>query len=91
MLHAGALTIDWLDGRQEIFGAPQGASGGGLDRMAFPFDWHQAQIEEFVDAVEAGRDPVSNGRTALRVHHLIETLIASARQGRQLPVTATNP
>src|SRR5690606_38963123 len=42
VLRGGALILDWLDGRQEVFGAPQGASGGGVDRMAFPFDWHKA-------------------------------------------------
>jgi UDP-N-acetyl-2-amino-2-deoxyglucuronate dehydrogenase len=85
-LAAGTLTLDWRDGRHEIFGEERGASGGGADPMAFPFDWHQAQIAEFVDAVRAGRDPLSNGKTALRVHRLIDALLASSREGRQLPV-----
>lgn len=85
-LRAGTLSLDWLDGKQETFGAQQGASGGGADPMAFPFDWHKAQIEEFVDAVQAGRDPVSNGRTALEVHRLIEALLRSSREGRRVEV-----
>jgi UDP-N-acetyl-2-amino-2-deoxyglucuronate dehydrogenase len=85
-LRAGILTLDWLDGRQETFGAQKGASGGGADPMAFPFDWHKAQIAEFAEAVRAGRDPLSNGRTALRVQRLIEALLASSREGRQVAV-----
>lgn len=85
-LAAGTLTLDWLDGRQEVHGEQANAFGGGADPMAFPFDWHQAQIAEFVDAVRAGREPLSNGKTALRVHRLIDALLASSREGRQLPV-----
>ena len=54
--------------------------------MAFPFAWHQAQIEEFVDAVEAGRDPASNGHTALRVHRLIDAIVQSSRDGVRVEV-----
>jgi predicted dehydrogenase len=85
-LAAGTLTLDWHDGRREIFGEERGASGGGADPMAFPFDWHQAQIADFVEAVRAGRDPQSNGHTALRVHRLIDALLASSRDGRQVKV-----
>lgn len=85
-LAAGTLTLDWLDGRREVHGEPAGASGGGADPMAFPFDWHQAQIAEFVEAVQAGREPLSSGRTALRVHRLIDALLASSREGRQVAV-----
>jgi len=85
-LKAGTLTLDWLDGRAESFGEQRSDSGGGADPMAFPFDWHKAQIAEFAEAVQAGRDPVSNGRTALRVHRLIDALIASSREGRIVEV-----
>ena len=85
-LAAGTLTLDWRDGRREVHGEQPNASGGGADPMAFPFDWHQAQIAEFVDAVKAGREPLSNGRTALRVHRLIDALLASSREGRQVAV-----
>jgi predicted dehydrogenase len=85
-LSGGVLRLDWLDGRQESFGDEQSNSGGGADPMAFPFDWHKAQIAEFVDAVLAGRDPASNGRTALRVHRLIDALVESSREGRRISV-----
>jgi predicted dehydrogenase len=83
-LSGGVLKLDWLDGRTESFGEDKSASGGGADPMAFPFDWHKAQIAEFVDAVEAGRDPASNGRSALQVHRLIDALMLSSREGRRV-------
>ncbi len=85
-LSAGTLTLDWLDGRRETFGDPPSAAGGGADRMAFPFDWHKGLIAEFVEAVRAGRDPQSNGDTALDVHRLIDALLQSSREGRQVRV-----
>jgi UDP-N-acetyl-2-amino-2-deoxyglucuronate dehydrogenase len=85
-LKAGTLTLDWLDGRTESFGERRIDSGGGADPMAFPFDWHRAQIAEFVEAVQAGRDPLSSGRTALRVHRLIDALMASSQEGRTVEV-----
>lgn len=79
-LKGSVLTVDWHDGRTEDFGE-EAATGSGDDRMAFPHEWHRAQISEFVDAVKAGRDPISNGRTALDVHHLIDALLSSAKNG----------
>lgn len=83
VLTGGNLTLHWRDGQTETVGE-QSNSGGGADPMAFPFDWHMAQIAEFADAVRAGRDPVSTGRTALGVHHLIDALIQSGREGRRV-------
>jgi UDP-N-acetyl-2-amino-2-deoxyglucuronate dehydrogenase len=84
-LTGGNLTLAWHDGRIETVGEASN-SGGGADPMAFPFDWHMAQIADFADAVEAGRQPVSTGRTALDVHRLIDTLICSGREGRRVEV-----
>lgn len=84
-LTGGTLTVHWHDGRVETVGE-QSASGGGADPMAFPFDWHMGQIAEFADAVTAGRQPVSTGRTALEVHRLIDALIRSGREGRRVDV-----
>ena len=84
-LSGSVLTVAWQDGRQEVFGM-EASTGGGDDRMAFPHDWHRAQIAEFVEAVEAGRDPASSGRTALEVHYLIDALLASSREGRAVSV-----
>ncbi|KQT44310.1 hypothetical protein ASG47_17310 [Devosia sp. Leaf420] len=82
-LTGGNLTLRWFDGREEVVGEAS-SSGGGADPMAFPFDWHMDQIAEFADAVQSGRQPVSTGATALRVHRLIDALIASSRGGKRV-------
>ncbi|WP_338721861.1 Gfo/Idh/MocA family oxidoreductase [Devosia sp. XK-2] len=84
-LTGGNLTLNWLEGRNETIGEASN-SGGGADPMAFPFDWHMAQIAEFAEAVQAGRPPVSTGRTALDVHRLIDALIRSGKEGRRVAV-----
>lgn len=84
-LTGGNLTLAWQDGRTETVGEAS-SSGGGADPMAFPFDWHQAQIAEFADAVQSGRQPVSTGHTALLVHRLIDALIRSGKEGRRVEV-----
>ena len=84
-LTGGNLSLNWFDGRTETIGEASN-SGGGADPMAFPFDWHMAQIAEFAEAVQAGRQPVSTGHTALGVHRLIDALIRSGRQGRKVAV-----
>ncbi len=84
-LTAGNLTVRTMDGETITEGeASQG--GGGADPMAFPFDWHAAQIADFVDAVRHGRQPLSNGHAALRVHRLIEAMTVSAREGKRVVV-----
>ncbi|MBL1421055.1 MAG: Gfo/Idh/MocA family oxidoreductase [Alphaproteobacteria bacterium] len=79
-LKGSILSVDWHDGRSETFGKEAG-TGGGDDRMAFPHEWHRAQIEDFINAVQNDREPISNGRSALQVHYLIDALLASARDG----------
>ncbi len=84
-LTGGNLTLNWMDGRAETVGEASN-SGGGADPMAFPFDWHQAQIEDFVEAVRQDRQPLSTGHSALNVHRLIEALIRSGREGKRVEV-----
>lgn len=84
-LSGGTLKISWMDGSSETLGEPS-QSGDGADPMAFPFDWHKALIADFADALRSGRQPVSNGRTALAVHRLIDALIVSAREGHRFGV-----
>ncbi|MDA4847487.1 Gfo/Idh/MocA family protein [Hoeflea poritis] len=88
-LQSGTLTIDWRDGRTETVGEAAG-TGGGADPMAFPHDWHRDLIRDFVDAAKSGRDPAVTGREALRVHHLIDALMESSREGRAVKLTANN-
>lgn len=85
-LTAGNLTIRTMAGETITEGdASQG--GGGADPMAFPFDWHAAQIADFVDAVRSDRQPLSNGHTALHVHRLIDAMMTSAREGKRVAVS----
>ncbi|MET3927009.1 Gfo/Idh/MocA family oxidoreductase [Devosia sp. 2618] len=82
-LTAGNLTVRTMDG-QTITEGEASEGGGGADPMAFPFDWHAAQIAEFADAVLAGRQPLSNGHTALNVHRLIDAMMRSAKAGQRV-------
>jgi len=84
-LAGGTLTLKWLDGHSESIGETS-EGGGGADPMAFPFDWHMAQIADFADAVQQGRQPVSTGHSALAVHRLIDALLRSSREGRRVEV-----
>ena len=82
-LEGGELTIGYLDGHKEHIGETTG-SGGGADPMAFPHDWHQRLIEDFLDALDDGREPCPNGRDALEVHRLIDALMLSAAERRHV-------
>lgn len=86
-LTAGNLTIRAMAG-ETITEGEAGEGGGGADPMAFPFDWHAAQIADFADAVRHGRQPVSTGHTALHVHRLIDAMMASAKAGKRVVVVA---
>jgi predicted dehydrogenase len=76
-VQAGSLRVDWRDGRSELF-AGESQSGSGSDPMAFPHDAHRAVIQDFVDAVRQQREPIISGKSAMRVHHLIDATLASA-------------
>ena len=86
-LTAGNLTIHTMAG-ETITEGEAGQGGGGADPMAFPFDWHAAQIADFADAVRQDRQPLSNGHTALHVHRLIDAMMASAREGKRMGVSS---
>lgn len=84
-LEAGQLRLDWQDGRSETLGS-SASSGAGADPMAFTSDWHRAVIEDFAQAIAERRPPLVSGRDALAVHHLIDALETSAREGREHPL-----
>ena len=84
-LAAGTLTIRWLDGRVEEIGeASEG--GGGADPMAFPFDWHRAQIAEFADAIRPDASRSRRAGARCNVHRLIDAILVSARDGKRVSV-----
>ena len=87
-LGSGELVVRWRNGR--IDRAPDSiASGTGADPMAFDHSMHRDVIREFVDGVSSAdpHAPVS-ARSALPVHHLIDTILSSSRQGRRLSLDA---
>jgi UDP-N-acetyl-2-amino-2-deoxyglucuronate dehydrogenase len=83
-----AMEMRWHDGRGETL-APDGSSGGaGADPMAFPHDYHRGVWRDFLDAVESGGQPRVNGEEGLRVHRLIDAMLASAASGAPIQVGA---
>jgi predicted dehydrogenase len=79
VLASGRLELFHRDGRRETVGDGE-ATGGGSDPMAFAHDAHRALIGAFLDAVDGGPAPANDGDAALRVHDLIDALLASSRQ-----------
>jgi predicted dehydrogenase len=80
-LSGTALELHGHNGRSEML-APDGSAGGtGADPMAFPHDYHRAVWRDFLESVERGGEARVNGEEALRVHRLIDALLASAASG----------
>jgi predicted dehydrogenase len=77
-----ALEVGWHDGRSETIAADGSGGGTGADPMAFPHDYHRGVWRDFLDAVQGGGEPRVNGEEALRVHRLIDALLASAATGK---------
>ncbi|MCP4383759.1 MAG: Gfo/Idh/MocA family oxidoreductase [Hyphomicrobiales bacterium] len=85
VLEGRKLTVNWHDERTDVQ-EESGGTGAGADPMDFPHDWHLALITDFLDAVEAGRAPTVTARDGLRVHRLIDALLASSRERRAVEV-----
>ncbi len=88
VLKGGTLEVTWRDGRTERWGETSG-TGGGADPMAFPCDWHRDLILDFAEGLRDRRPPAIPGREALLVHALIEAMMRSAAEGRQVEVAST--
>ncbi len=76
-----ALHIQYSDGTEEHFGGGDAAAGAGADPMDFPSDYHQALIEDFLDALDEDRDPAISGESALDAHCLIDAILLSSESG----------
>lgn len=74
-----ALEVTWRDGRTLVEGQAEPARQEA--QTAGRFDWHQAVIEDFVDAIRHGRAPMVTGREALVSHRLIGAIEESAQKG----------
>lgn len=85
-LDKNALEISWRDGRSEL--EAQDAAHETLSAQAGGrHEWHQAVIEDFIDALRHGRKPMVTGREALISQRLIAAIETSSRTGRPVDLT----
>jgi UDP-N-acetyl-2-amino-2-deoxyglucuronate dehydrogenase len=80
VLEAESLSVYHQDGRIDRHEGAESKSGG-ADPMAFSHEAHKGLITNFLDAIELKRDPMVSGQEALKVHVLIEGLLASSESG----------
>jgi predicted dehydrogenase len=73
-LNAETLDVFFKNG-QHLREGGQASNSGGADPMAFSHEAHKALITDFLDAIDDNRNPVTNGREALKVQVLIEALL----------------
>jgi predicted dehydrogenase len=77
-LTGASLRVAYLEGHEETLDGGE-RSGSGANIMDFPHDAHRALLADFLDAIEAGRDPRVIGEEALASQELVETVLARAR------------
>lgn len=85
VLNAETLDLYFKDGRH-VHHEGAISKSGGADPMAFANDAHKALIVDFLDAIDANREPMVSGRESLKVHMLIEALLRSAAEGKAVSV-----
>ena len=77
VLETFQLTINRAGRDTEVVGSAQ-SGGGGADPMAFDHGPHKTLITEMLDAIEQGREPSNNARSALHVQRLIQAWLGDA-------------
>ena len=85
------LLVQLHNGRTIEIQPDQSAGGTGADPMAFPHDYHRAVMADFVDSIRSGREPKVTGEEALKVHRLIDALIAASKAGAPVTVAGVAP
>ena len=85
-LRGTELRVDYHDGRTIEIKADSSAGGTGADPMAFPHDYHRGVIADFLGSLDSGRPPKVDGAQALRVHRLIDALLAAHAGGGPVKV-----
>ncbi len=78
------LEVNWRDGRKQVEAKPEPAAEG--EHLTGRHEWHQAVIEDFIDALRDGRAPIVTGREALVSHRLIEAIETSSRTGQPVDI-----
>jgi predicted dehydrogenase len=64
------------------FAPREGVQGGAADPAAISFVGHQRQFEQFLDALEAGKSPLTDGPEARKAVEIILAIYRSAREGK---------
>jgi UDP-N-acetyl-2-amino-2-deoxyglucuronate dehydrogenase len=85
ILNAETLDIYYKDGRH-LHHEGAASKSGGADPMAFSNDAHKGLIVDFLDAIDANREPTVSGAESLKVMRLIEAMLASAEQGKAVAI-----
>jgi UDP-N-acetyl-2-amino-2-deoxyglucuronate dehydrogenase len=82
-IEGARMIAQFHDGTEETVDDGALGGGAGADPMAFPHQHHRAVIEDFLNAIETGRDPAVTGREALKVHRLIAAILRSSETGER--------
>ena len=85
VLEVERLVVQLKDG-SEVRQDGSDAGGSGNDPMAFSHAYHRAVIEEFLTAIEERREAMNSGRSALAVQRLIDALLRSGQEHREVNV-----
>ena len=80
------LNVAFHDGGTEHVAADLSVGGTGADPMDFPQDFHRAVLADFLDALDADRDPWITGEEALKAHRFIDAILQSGAAGRPVSV-----
>lgn len=84
VLEGERLLVQLKDGSEIRVDPPGAGSSGGADPMAFSHGAHRALIEEFFDAIDAGRPATNSARSGLAVQRLIDALLESGSAQRSV-------
>lgn len=72
---------------REQFGGKQISKGGVADPAAISFIGHQKQIEDFLGAIESGKEPVINGIEGRKSVEIIEAIYKSVKSGDTVKIS----
>lgn len=86
-LDSAGVDIALADGRRWRIDDGSAGNGTGADPMAFSSRNHERLIADFLDSLQERREPRVSGREALKVHALIDAILASSEaEGAPRPV-----
>ena len=71
---------------RQRFAQKVGASGGSSNPAAISHDYHRRQLADFVEAIEAKRSPLVDGREGRRAVEVILGIYRSASSGRVVEI-----